>query len=301
MRKFLLSSSITALLLPGLALAAYNDVTITTDTVISVGGVSLIVNGTNAVVESIAVGASSFTVSLSPGSFIEIRSANAYTIATDAPANYIVTDTCSATESILKLSSTISTGSMTVTPSASTCSGSASGNSTTAVSTGSGSGSGISTGGGGGGGGGGSIVMPTPTVTIPATPATTDNSSLTSEQRSALIVQLTAQLNTLLAQLAALQGQSPNASAYINANANASFKRDLQTGSTGDDVRALQAYLNSHGFTVSPSGAGSPGNETSRFGGLTRAALAKLQASVGITPAAGYLGPKTRAYIAANP
>src|SRR3989338_1000374 len=94
---------------------------------------------------------------------------------------------------------------------------------------------------------------------------------------------------------------TPSASAVANANANASFKRDLETGSTGDDVRALQAYLNSHGFPVAESGAGSLGNETDRFGGLTRAALAKWQASVGITPAAGYFGPKTRGYIAANP
>ena len=94
---------------------------------------------------------------------------------------------------------------------------------------------------------------------------------------------------------------TPSASAVENANANASFKRDLETGSTGDDVRALQAYLNSHGFQIAENGAGSPGNETTMFGGLTRAALAKWQASVGITPAVGYFGPKTRAYVAANP
>src|SRR3989338_2703648 len=80
-----------------------------------------------------------------------------------------------------------------------------------------------------------------------------------------------------------------------------SFSRDLETGSTGPDVKALQAYLNSHGFPLASSGAGSPGNETERFGGLTRTALAKWQNSVGIVPAAGYFGPKTRGYIAANP
>ena len=94
---------------------------------------------------------------------------------------------------------------------------------------------------------------------------------------------------------------TPSASAIESASANASFNRDLETGSRGTDVRALQAYLNSHGFPVAASGAGSPGNETDLFGGLTRAALAKWQASVGITPAAGYFGPKTRGYVAANP
>jgi peptidoglycan hydrolase-like protein with peptidoglycan-binding domain len=70
---------------------------------------------------------------------------------------------------------------------------------------------------------------------------------------------------------------------------------------TGDDVLALQKLLNANGFTLAASGAGSPGNETTYFGALTRAALAKFQAANGISPAAGYYGPITRAYIAAHP
>lgn len=288
MKKFLLSGSITALLLPGLALAAFNDTNLSTGVVLSVGGNTVTVSGTSAVIESMSVSATTITVALLPGSFIEVQSAGK-TIATNAPANYIVTDTCSADTATLKLSSSISTGSMTITPSGSACSGNASGNSTTVVSTGSGSGS---SGGGGGGGGGGGYTPPV--ATTPATPATpaTNNANLTSEQRSALIVTLTAQIQTLLAQIAVLQGKS---------SSSASFSRDLETGSTGDDVRALQAYLNSHGFAVASSGAGSPGNETNRFGGLTRAALIKFQKAKGITPPAGYFGPKTRAYISAHP
>jgi peptidoglycan hydrolase-like protein with peptidoglycan-binding domain len=64
---------------------------------------------------------------------------------------------------------------------------------------------------------------------------------------------------------------------------------------TGDDVKALQIYLNTHGYTITSSGPGSSGQETNRFGGLTRAALAKFQKGKGISPAAGYFGPKTRA------
>ncbi|OGG72255.1 hypothetical protein A3E65_02060 [Candidatus Kaiserbacteria bacterium RIFCSPHIGHO2_12_FULL_56_13] len=79
------------------------------------------------------------------------------------------------------------------------------------------------------------------------------------------------------------------------------FTRDLETGVTGEDVRALQQYLNAHGFTVAESGPGSPDNETDRFGALTRGALAKLQAANGITPSVGYFGPKTRAFVSANP
>lgn len=78
------------------------------------------------------------------------------------------------------------------------------------------------------------------------------------------------------------------------------FTRDLTVGFTGEDVRNLQKYLNSKGFIVSTTGPGSMGNETTTFGPLTRAALARFQASVGITPAVGYFGPITRAYIANN-
>lgn len=73
------------------------------------------------------------------------------------------------------------------------------------------------------------------------------------------------------------------------------FTRDLTIGSTGEDVRMLQQALNKMGYTVSASGAGSMGNESTYFGPATRSALAKYQAAKGITPAAGYFGPKTRA------
>jgi len=64
---------------------------------------------------------------------------------------------------------------------------------------------------------------------------------------------------------------------------------------SGADVKALQVYLNTHGYVVSSSGPGSVGNETSKFGGATRAAVIKFQKAMGITPAVGYFGPKTRA------
>ena len=64
---------------------------------------------------------------------------------------------------------------------------------------------------------------------------------------------------------------------------------------SGADVKALQVYLNTHGYVIASSGAGSPGNETTKFGGATKAALIKFQKANGITPAAGYFGPKTRA------
>jgi hypothetical protein len=55
------------------------------------------------------------------------------------------------------------------------------------------------------------------------------------------------------------------------------FARDLQYGSNGADVALLQKFLNFRGFTVSPSGFGSPGNETIYFRSRTMSALQSFQ------------------------
>ena len=78
------------------------------------------------------------------------------------------------------------------------------------------------------------------------------------------------------------------------------FVRTLHLGSTGSDVQQLQGYLNAHGFPVASSGPGSAGNETSVFGPKTKAALAKFQASKGLT-ADGVFGPKTAAAMNSTP
>ncbi|MEO8637675.1 MAG: Ig-like domain-containing protein [Candidatus Taylorbacteria bacterium] len=76
-----------------------------------------------------------------------------------------------------------------------------------------------------------------------------------------------------------------------------SFTRNLGSGSVGSDVKLLQQYLNSKGFTLALSGFGSPGNETTYFGALTRSALSKFQLAHGITPPVGFFGPITRTFI----
>lgn len=94
---------------------------------------------------------------------------------------------------------------------------------------------------------------------------------------------LQAQINALLAQIAALQGSS-------STSASVTFSKDLTLGSTGADVTALQNWLISKGFTIAAGATG-------YFGGQTQAALAKYQASVSISPASGYFGPITRAKV----
>jgi hypothetical protein len=75
------------------------------------------------------------------------------------------------------------------------------------------------------------------------------------------------------------------------------FLNNLQSGMIHSDVKELQKYLNTHGFPVALSGAGSLGNETTKFGALTKKALIKFQIANNINPAVGYFGPITRGLI----
>jgi len=75
------------------------------------------------------------------------------------------------------------------------------------------------------------------------------------------------------------------------------FTRDLKKGMTGADVKALQIYLNSQGFTVASVGVGSATNESDYFGSLTESALARYQKSKGIVATFGELDLSTRVYL----
>ncbi|MES2994650.1 MAG: peptidoglycan-binding protein [Patescibacteria group bacterium] len=145
----------------------------------------------------------------------------------------------------------------------------------------------------GGGGGGGSSHRPSPSASAPpsGTSAAVTESvrKLIEDNRSLLLEALKAGIQLPPALLALLGGSVPQAPSPV---------RDLELGSQGEDVRALQKYLNTHGFPVAGTGAGSSGNETTYFGNATRAALILFQKAKGITPAVGYFGPKTRSVIA---
>jgi hypothetical protein len=168
------------------------------------------------------------------------------------------------------------------------------------------------------------VVTTTPSATpaVPATPAasTSSGTSATSATPATPSAQSTSskpsglsatQIQSILDVLSSF-----NADASVIANVKSSlggattgsvtsaavavFKTNLTVGSLGSEVKALQAYLNAHGYPIATSGVGSAGNETTKFGAATKAALIKYQQAKGITPAAGYFGAKTRAAINAG-
>lgn len=110
--------------------------------------------------------------------------------------------------------------------------------------------------------------------------------------------ELQAQINQLLATISQLQAQLGGNTSY----ANYTWTRSLTVGSTGEDVRMLQRFLNSDPATqVALVGAGSPGNETTYFGPATKAAVIKFQNKyradvllpVGLISGTGYFGPSS--------
>jgi hypothetical protein len=123
----------------------------------------------------------------------------------------------------------------------------------------------------------------------PAVPAR----ALTAEELQEQIAALQAQLAELQAQLAALEGGEEAAAAECPCT----FTRNLYPGMSGDDVKCLQQYLNGAEFKLAESGPGSPGNETTYFGPLTRAAVKAWQDANGVEYGDywGYFGPKSRA------
>ncbi|MEI6843341.1 MAG: DUF2341 domain-containing protein [bacterium] len=80
------------------------------------------------------------------------------------------------------------------------------------------------------------------------------------------------------------------------------FAKDLKPLQLSPDVRQLQIFLNSKGFSVSATGNGSPGKETEFFGPLTKQAVIKFQEKYaseiltpqGLTKGTGYVGKATR-------
>ena len=97
---------------------------------------------------------------------------------------------------------------------------------------------------------------------------------------------ITYMIGTSTASTTNLNGNSPLSQLF-------SFKRTLKLTMKGDDVKALQIYLNTHGYTIVPSGPGSKDHETNIFGYATKAAVIKFQKANKIVPASGIVGPLT--------
>ncbi len=182
-------------------------------------------------------------------------------------------------------------------------------NAATSSGGGGGGGGGGSSGGGGGGGGGAIVYLPDGCTNLTVYSATTGlpcNGSSLPVTTGVIPVGCT----TTTAYSPLTGQQCPN---YTGATSTGS-STTTTTGNSGTggvlitktlsltmrdlEVITLQQYLNTHGYPVAPSGAGSVGHETSYFGPATKAAVKKFQAANGITPVSGIVATKTRAVLA---
>lgn len=174
--KKLLLFFLLILLSPVLVNAAYNDVTLTTDTVLEFNGsLNLHVYTTTASIESMTVNATNFSVIMAPGgSLMYINSPANYSITHNAPSSIVESEICNSSESSLKLKvpGNIATTTVVITPTGTICQNSSSG------------------GGSGGGGGGGGSQAPAQSPSTPVqspptvTPAQTTSAVLFAKQLS---------------------------------------------------------------------------------------------------------------------
>ena len=114
MRKIIYSVLLFALLSPGAAFGAFNDVTLTTSTVILAGGVNLNVSGSSAVIQSIVVSPASFDVTFANGSALTVTATGQTNIAVTTAAGVTSTFTCGSPSTLVMSATGAAT--VTVTP-----------------------------------------------------------------------------------------------------------------------------------------------------------------------------------------
>jgi hypothetical protein len=243
------------------AFAAFNDVTLTTDANILVGGYTLNVSGSTAAVQSITVNAGNFSVTLASGSSLTVSSPTFQQLSSDVTSD-VTNNTCTGSQSSISLAySGAGTVTNVITPSATVCSSSSGGGGSSPPPS----------------GGGGMIVG-----SGPLAPSALGVSGATKPLPHATS---TATSSKALTPTASATSSSPLV-----------LTKNRQLYDRGEDIRSLQKFFNTHGFIVAQSGPGSPGNETSIFGTNTYRTLIKFQKANKL-PATGYLGPLTRALI----
>lgn len=285
--------------------AAYNDVTLTTDAVLSVNGISLSVSGSSAVVESITVNSTSFSVTLQTDSTFTVTSSARATFSVSSPKTIQSSTSCTSSASSLTLSGGNDVA-VSVTPTSTTC------DTNTSITSSS----------GGGGGGGGSASAPgvitttssqdtivTTTEDITTTDkktikAVSSSSSITKGQIDSIIGLLkafNAEQSVIDNVMLSLAGSSSSVVATKPSGVSTMFTKGLSRGASNSDVKRLQQLLNSDPDTrIAESGVGSAGNETNFFGLMTEKAVQKFQMKHGVVSGPsdagyGYIGPKTRA------
>lgn len=140
------------------------------------------------------------------------------------------------------------------------------------------------------------------TITLLSGTAAPSPTVSTATPVSSSISALQTQLNILLATLNALIAQAqqrgialPPGVGQLPTSAT-TFSRNLLFGSGGSDVKSLQLFLIDQSKGPMARKLRAVG-ATGYFGPLTRKALSEYQWAVGIRPASGIFGPKTRAYI----
>ncbi|HEY4503916.1 MAG TPA: peptidoglycan-binding protein [Candidatus Paceibacterota bacterium] len=266
MPKYQLSigAIILSILVPlAITRAAYNDVTLTTDAIISVGGNSLTVSGSSANVQTLEVDSGDFSITIATGSSMTVTNTNRKTYTVEGVTSAYYTTSCSDTVSTLTItvpSATEAVPTARVTPTSTTC------NTGTVGSTVSGS-----TGGGGG-------APPAPVTTPIVIPAVIVAPVLGCP--AGMICTINASVS----------------SASIN------FTKDLSRGTEGNEVTALQKFL-AKDPAIYPEGIANgffgPATERAvkrfqakygisqlgRVGPATRAKLKEVSTPVGTIPA----------------
>ena len=115
--------------------------------------------------------------------------------------------------------------------------------------------------------------------------STTGVSVVSSSEEEKLATSLKEQIKFLEAQIAELVRRQSGQSSPIQSTKN--FTRDLSFGISGDDVKYLQEILIQESLL-------SAGLNSGYFGQLTQRAVIEFQKKYGVSPALGFVGPKTK-------